>query len=162
MLKLIELQYQREIDRRKKQETKAQLEVEIGEKIIDSPLRRARDYANHLAGSPSPLKRIVTKGSFAFEISPEKSTIELRRKAEKPTFPAKSSATGTTTPSDNKKSPEKRVSAVAAAAATNQRSASKIHSRVATSATKIKPGQMIISATKQVRHLIQLKSTPKQ
>ena len=45
MLKLIELQYQREIERRLKQEQKLKLEEEIGEKILDSPLRRAREYA---------------------------------------------------------------------------------------------------------------------
>ena len=48
------------------------LEGEIGEKILDSPLRRAREYAQTIAGSPSPIKRIVTKGTFQFEISPEK------------------------------------------------------------------------------------------
>lgn len=71
MLKLIELQYQREIDRRLKQEEKVRLEEEIGEKIIDSPLRRAREYACTLAGSPSPVRRIVRKGTFEFSISPE-------------------------------------------------------------------------------------------
>ena len=45
MLKLIELQYQREIDRRLKREEQEKLEEEIGEKILDSPLRRAREYA---------------------------------------------------------------------------------------------------------------------
>lgn len=59
MLKLIELQYEREIARRLKQEEKVKLEEEIGEKIIDSPLRRAREYACTLAGSPSPVRRIV-------------------------------------------------------------------------------------------------------
>ena len=78
MLKLIELQYQREIERRLKQDEKVKLELEIGEKIIDSPLRRARDYAMTIAGSPSPIKRIVTKGAFKFEISPEKTMPELR------------------------------------------------------------------------------------
>jgi hypothetical protein len=56
----------------------------------------------------------VTKGSFSFEISPEKTTIELRTKAEgdklslfngKPTKSANADLTTT---------PEKRVSAVAA------------------------------------------------
>ena len=64
MLKLIELQYQREIDRRLKLEEKVKLEEEIGEKILDSPLRRAREYALGIAGSPSPVKRIVRKGTF--------------------------------------------------------------------------------------------------
>ena len=50
MLKLIELQYQREIDRRKKKEERDKLEEEMGEKIIDSPLRRAREYAQNIAG----------------------------------------------------------------------------------------------------------------
>ena len=48
------------------------LEEEIGEKILDSPLRRAREYASSIAGSPSPIKRIVRKGTFEFQISPEK------------------------------------------------------------------------------------------
>ena len=72
MLKLIELQYQREIDRRLKREEQVKLEEEIGEKILDSPLRRAREYASSIAGSPSPIKRIVRKGTFEFQISPEK------------------------------------------------------------------------------------------
>ena len=83
MLKLIELQYEREIERRLKQEQKVKLEEEIGEKVIDSPLRRAREYACSIAGSPSPVRRIVTKGTFQFEISPEKT--ELR--SQKPPIP---------------------------------------------------------------------------
>ena len=59
MLRLIELQYQREIERRIKQEQKSKLEEELGEKIIDSPLRRAREYACSIAGSPSPVRRMV-------------------------------------------------------------------------------------------------------
>ena len=57
---------------------KTKLEEEIGEKVIDSPLRRAREYACSLAGSPSPLRKVVKKGSYEFHISPEKSTEELR------------------------------------------------------------------------------------
>lgn len=64
MLRLIEVQYEREIERRLKQEEKARLEEEIGEKILDSPLRRAREYALNIAGSPSPVKRIVRKGTY--------------------------------------------------------------------------------------------------
>ena len=79
MLKLIELQYQREIERRLKKEQKVKLEEEIGEKVIDSPLRRAREYACSIAGSPSPVRRIVTKGTYEFSISPEKTGAELRQ-----------------------------------------------------------------------------------
>ena len=83
MLKIIEVQYQREIERRNKREEQAKLEQEIGEKILDSPLRRAREYAQTIAGSPSPIKRIVTRGQFKFEISPEKTeVVELRQKAD--------------------------------------------------------------------------------
>jgi len=122
MLKLIELQYQREIDRRKKQEFRFKLEEEIGEKILDSPLRRAREYAMSIAGSPSPLRRMVTKGTFSFEISPEKTTIELRQKVVEKvkTFsinPKKNPYT------DLMVTPEKRVSAVAA----HQRSITKVN-----------------------------------
>ena len=78
MLKLIELQYQREINRRLKIEEKSKLEEEIGEKVVDSPLRRAREYACSLAGSPSPVRRVVQKGSYEFHISPDKSVDELR------------------------------------------------------------------------------------
>lgn len=78
MLKIIEIQYQREIQRRLKQEEKVKLEAEIGEKIIDSPLRRAREYACNIAGSPSPMRRMIRKGTFEFSISPEKGQIELR------------------------------------------------------------------------------------
>lgn len=49
------------------------LEEEIGEKIIDSPLRRAREYAQGIAGaSASPIKRIIKKNEYEFHISPEK------------------------------------------------------------------------------------------
>jgi len=51
------------------------LEAEIGEKIIDSPLRRAREYACNIAGSPSPIRRIVRKGTFEFSISPQKEIV---------------------------------------------------------------------------------------
>ena len=78
MLKLIELQYQREIERRLKKEEKVRLEEEIGQKIIDSPLRRAREYACSLAGSPSPLRQIVKKGTYEFSISPSKAFCESR------------------------------------------------------------------------------------
>jgi len=71
MLKLIELQYKREIERRLKLEEKVKLEEEMGEKIIDSPLRRAREYVCGIAGSPSPIRRIVRKGTYEFSISPE-------------------------------------------------------------------------------------------
>ena len=54
------------------------LEEEIGEKILDSPLRRAREYALTIAGSPSPAKRIVRKGTFQFEISPEKTELNVQ------------------------------------------------------------------------------------
>ena len=70
MLRLIELQYQREIERRIKQEQKSKLEEELGEKIIDSPLRRAREYACSIAGSPSPVRHMVQKGTYEFSISP--------------------------------------------------------------------------------------------
>ena len=70
MLRLIELQYEREIERRIKQEQKSKLEEELGEKIIDSPLRRAREYACSIAGSPSPVRRMVQKGTYEFSISP--------------------------------------------------------------------------------------------
>ena len=53
------------------------LEEEIGEKIMDSPLRRAREYASSIAGSPSPIKRIVRKGTFEFHISPEKGELQI-------------------------------------------------------------------------------------
>ena len=66
MLKLIEVQYEREIQRRIKHEEKLKLEKEIGEKLIDSPLRRAREYACNIAGSPSPKHRLVRKGTFEF------------------------------------------------------------------------------------------------
>ena len=112
MLKLIELQYQREIDRRLKKEQKVKLEEEIGEKILDSPLRRAREYAQTIAGSPSPIKRIVTKGTYNFEISPEKTkpmspgkTVNLRpapKTGLKATFGAKNSSAKATMVVDSK------------------------------------------------------------
>ena len=46
------------------------LEEEIGQKIMDSPLRRAREYACSIAGSPSPHRQMVRKGSYEFAISP--------------------------------------------------------------------------------------------
>lgn len=88
MLKLIELQYKREIDRRHKKEEKDKLEKKLGEKIIDSPLRRAREYACSIAGSPSPCRHelkkgcncskhnAARKGSFEFSISPSKAPTE--------------------------------------------------------------------------------------
>jgi len=47
---------------------------ESGEQIIDSPLRRAREYAMGLANSPSPVKHMKNKLGLceSFEISPER------------------------------------------------------------------------------------------
>ena len=103
MLKLIELQYQREIDRRLKQEERVKLEEELGEKILDSPLRRAREYALNIAGSPSPVKRIVRKGTYQFEISPDKTAINLQP-APMPKDGEKSMKTFTSKATSNDKS----------------------------------------------------------
>ena len=74
LLKLIELQYQREIDRRHKQAEKELKEKESGEKVIDSPLRRAREYALSIANSPSPVKRLLKerRNSAESPCSPER------------------------------------------------------------------------------------------
>ena len=74
LLKLIELQYQREISRRHRRAERAQIERESGEQIIDSPLRRAREYALSIANSPSPVKRLLKEGrqSMGSDCSPER------------------------------------------------------------------------------------------
>ena len=59
LLKLIELQYQKEIDRRNKKAERAAIARESGENVVDSPLRRAREYALSIANSPSPVKRLL-------------------------------------------------------------------------------------------------------
>ena len=75
---MIERQYIKEIDRRKKAAEREKLGEESKD-LIDSPLRRAREYAISLGGSPSPLRKMRTvKDQYAFQISPEKTTIELR------------------------------------------------------------------------------------
>ena len=75
MLLLIERQYVKEIERRKKIEERK----ETGEECIDSPLRRAREYAMSIGYSPSPLRKKKNNlDSYGFQISPEKTTNELR------------------------------------------------------------------------------------
>ena len=147
MLKLIELQYQREIDRRKKQNLKEKLEKEIGEKILDSPLRRAREYAQSIAGSPSPIRRIVTKGTFSFEISPEKTTIELRTKANGDKLPMFDGKPTKNSNEDLQQTPEKRVSAVAA----QQRSITKVNNISRGASASKKQQSKVISSAKNFK-----------
>lgn len=73
VLQLVELQYQKEIARRQKRAERARIERESGEQIIDSPLRRAREYALSIANSPSPMKRFLRDGrsSIASDCSPQ-------------------------------------------------------------------------------------------
>ena len=66
MLQLIERQYIKEIDRRKKA-AEREARGDDCEELIDSPLRRAREYAISLGGSPSPLKKIKSKDTFGFQ-----------------------------------------------------------------------------------------------
>ena len=72
VLQLVELQYQKEIERRKRRAERSRLERESGEQIIDSPLRRAREYALSIANSPSPMKRFNRHGreSITSDCSP--------------------------------------------------------------------------------------------
>ena len=126
---------------------------------MDSPLRRAREYAQTIAGSPSPIRRIVTKGTFQFEISPEKTQLEGRFDTSMPTTfgeTLKKNAAlkvSKIEPKDIMVTPEKKVSNLAA----QQRSATKssLMNRIMASTKKTN------AAAKHVKNMTQQKSTVK-
>ena len=112
-------------------------------------MRRARTYAQNIAGSPSPIRKIVTKGTFNFEISPEKAEIELRQQPAAPQKAGKQTLNGKKITVVNSKSKSKAAAAAAAhlsmvtpdksMLATHQRSITKVgggHSRGASGTAK--------------------------